>query len=312
MSSLDIRKVMSNYKLRIGHIDSLFSLSAKLIVTCLFISLLIGQSGCAIHKPKPYALPPPPSEAVREKLGTIGVASARFFPKAEICKPMGKGAGAASGAGTGALGMIGGGAMLGDPLGLLLGVALSPVGAVVGSVVGAVKGVSSEHVKKAEDAINKTIFDLKIQATMRDYVLRTAKQQTEYNFVDLYGQGPETPEMKVDYNFLVNREINTVLEITVPAFGLIGKGINPPLAFFMNLEARLIRTMDGFVLYKQKLEYKNAGFIFTFTDWAANGAKPFRDEFHRCYQSLAEKVVEEVFLLYNLPLNPEPQAGSGG
>jgi hypothetical protein len=294
------------------HSVSHFSLSNKLIVVCLILPLIIGLSGCAIHKPKPYALPSPPSEEVREKLGTIGVASARFLPKAEICKPMGKGAGAASGAGTGALGMIYGGAMSSDPLGLLLGVALAPVGAVVGSVVGVVKGVSSEHVKEAEDAINKAISELKIQATMRDYVLRAAKQQKEYNFVDLYGQGPETPEMKVDYNFLVNREINTVLEITVPAFGLIGKGINPPLAFFMNLQARLIRTTDGLVLYKQKLQYKNAGFIFTFTDWAANGAEPFRDEFHRCYQSLSEKVVEEFFLLYNLPLNPAPQADSGG
>ena len=44
---------------------------------------------------KPYALPPPPSEAVREKLGTVGVASAGFLPKAEMRKPMGKLSGAA-------------------------------------------------------------------------------------------------------------------------------------------------------------------------------------------------------------------------
>ena len=295
------------------HYVSHFSLSNKLIVVCLILLLIIGLSSCAIHKTKPYALPSPPSEAVREKLGTIGVASARFFPKAEMRKPMGKGSGAASGAGTGALLMIGGGAGLGDPLGLLLGVALAPVGAVVGSIAGAVKGVSSEHVKEAGEAINKAISEFKIQATMRDYVLRAAKQQTEYNFVDLDGQGPETPERKIDYNFLSNRGINTILEISVTDFGLwAASGINPPLAFFMNLQARLIRTTDGSVLYKQKLQYKNAGFIFTFTDWAANGAEPFRDEFHRCYQSLSEKVVEEFFLLYNLPLNPAPQADSGG
>jgi hypothetical protein len=294
----------------VEHIDSLFSLSAKLIVACLFILLLIGQSGCAINTPKPYALPPPPSEAVREKLGTVGIVSADFVPKAEICKPMGKGAGAASGAGTGALGTMAAGAWTGDPFGLLLGVALAPVGAIVGSVVGAVKGVSSEHVKKAEDAINKTISELKIQANMRDYVLRAAKQQTEYNFVELYGQGPETPEMKMDYNFLTNRGINTVLEITVPAFGLIGKGINPPFAFFMTLKTRLVRTTDGSVLYEQKLVYIRGH--RTFTNWAANNAKPFKDEFHCCYQSLSEKVVEEVFLLYNLPLNPASQPGSRG
>jgi len=293
----------------VGHIDSLFSLSAKLIVACLFISLLIGQSGCATSKP--YSLPSPPSEVVRAKLGTIGVASSRFLPKLEMDKPMGKISGTGQGALDGAGLMIYGGLETGDPLGFLLGVVLAPVGAVVGSVVGAVKGESSEHLKEAEDAINKAISELKIQATMRDYVLRAAKQQTEYNFVDLEEQGPETPERKMDYNFLANRGINTVLEITVPAFGLIGeKGINPPLTFFMTLRTKLVRTTDGSVLYEQKLIYRREG--QTSTAWTANGGKPFRDEFHRCCQSLAEKVVEEVFLLCNLSLNPAPQAGSGG
>jgi len=295
------------------HSVSQFSLSNKLIVVFLILPLIIGLSGCAIHKPKPkpkpYALPSPPSEAVREKLGTIGVASARFLPKAKMRKPMDKGAGAASGAGTGALAPIVAGVWSG-PYGLLLGVALAPVGAVVGGVVGAVKGVSSEHVKKAEDAINKTISELKIQATMRDYVLRVAQQKTEYHFVDIEGQGPETPESEVDYNFLANRGINTVLEITVPAFGLIGRGIDSPLAFFMTLQTKLVRTTDGSVLYERKLEYIRGH--RTFTNWAANNAKPFIDEFHCCYQSLSEKVVEEVFLLYNIPLNPASQAGSRG
>ena len=170
----------------VGHIDSLFSLSAKLIVACLFISLLIGQSGCATSKP--YSLPSPPSEVVRAKLGTIGVASARFLPKLEMDKPMGKISGSGQGALDGAGLMIFGGLVSGDPLGFLLGVVLAPVGAVVGSVVGAVKGESSEHLKEAEDAINKAISELKIQATMRDYVLRAAKQQTEYNFVDIEEQ----------------------------------------------------------------------------------------------------------------------------
>jgi len=300
------------------HSVSQFSLSNKLIVVFLIPPLIIGLSGCAIHKPKPYALPPPPSEAVRGKLGTIGVTSAHFLPKAEMLKPMDKGTAATSGALEGAGVTLLAGAVTG-PYGLLFGVALSPVFAALGIAEGAVRGVSSEHLKEAEDAINKTISELKIQDTMRDYVLRAAQQKTEYHFVDLEGQGPETPESKVDYNFLANRGINTVLEITVPAFGLIGRGVNlplcggivnPPLAFSMTLQTKLVRTTDGSVLYEQKLQYIRG--YRTFTNWAANNAKPFIDEFHCSYQSLSEKVVEEVFLLYNLPLNPAPQAGSRG
>jgi hypothetical protein len=292
-----------------GHIGSHFSSSVKLIVISLFIPFLVGSYGCATSKP--YALPPPPSEAVRGELGTVGIASARFLPKVEMLKPKGKAAGAAAGAGMGAGGMLQAATMSTDPWGLLLCIALAPVGAVIGSAVGAVEGVSSKRRDESEDALNKAVSELKIQETMKDYVLQVAQQQTAHQFVDLDGQGPETPERKADYSSLANKGIDTVLEITVPAFGLVGiKGINPPLAFFMTLQTRLVRTKDGAVLYEQKLQYRDAQ--RTFTAWAANDAKPFRDEFARSYQSLAEKVVEEIFLLYSVPLNPAPRTGSGG
>lgn len=286
------------------HSVSHLSLSNKLIVVCLILPLIIGQSGCAV--PKPYALPPPLSEAVREKLGTIGIVSADFTPKAEICKPMGKGAGAATGAGEGAAEMILGGASTGDPFGLLLGVVLAPVGATVGAVAGTVKGVPAKQRKKAEDAINKAVSELKIQSSMRDCVLRVAQHQTQYHFVLLDVKGSKTAGSKADYRILKNKGVDTVLEITVSDFGLwAASGINPPLVFFMKMQARLIRTMDCSLLYKQNLEYRSAKFLYT--EWAANDAKLLREEFDRCYLDLAEKLVEQVFMVYNLPSKPSPR-----
>lgn len=283
------------------------SSTIKPIVVCLFIPLVIGMSGCATN-PKPYAPAfPALSETDRENLGTVGIASAGFVPKAEIRKPMGKGAGAATGARIGAVETLVAGLESQDPLGLLIGIALAPVGAVVGCIYGTVEGVTSKQRRRAEKAINKAISDLKIQATMGNYVLQAARLQTVGRVVLLDGQGPKTPEGKVDYSFLSNKGVDTVLEITVPDFGLMAeKGINPPLAFFMDLTATLIRTKDGSVLYTRKLKYRSAR--LKFTKWAATGAKPLKDAFDRCYRSLAEKIVEEVFLLYTLPLNPAPHA----
>ncbi len=34
-----------------------------------------------------------------------------------------------------------------------------------------------------------------------------------------------------------------------------------------------------------------------FTDWGANNAQLLREEFDLCYQDVAEKIVEELFLL---------------
>lgn len=286
----------------------IFHLFSKLLVIWLSIFLLIGQVGCM---PKRYQFPPPLPEGVRSRLGTIGVVSAKFQPKGEFLTPMGKGAGAAAGAAGGFLYMpLYGGATMG-PWGLLLGLVLAPVGAVVGGVAGAVEGVPAEKRKEAETALNNTINELKIQETVRGHILQVAQEQTPHTFVLLEEQGPDTPDKEVNYHFLADKGVDTVLEITVPAFGLVGeKEINPPLAFFMTLRTRLVRTSDGTVLYEQKLEYRSVQ--RKFTDWATDNAKPFREEFDRCYQSLAEKVVEEIFLLYNLPLNPAPQSGSGG
>lgn len=274
---------------------------SKFVVIWLSVSLLIMQVGCM---PKPYQLPPPLSEDVRSRLGTIGVVSAQFQPKGEFLTPMGKGAGAATGAAGGFIVMPLYGAETMDPFGFLLGLVLAPVGAVVGGVAGAVEGVPAEKRKEAETALMNAIAELKIHETMRQRLLKiAAEEQTSYTFVPIDGQGPETPDKEVKYGFLADKGIDTVLEITVPVFGLTGKkAINPPLTFFMSLHTRIIRTSDGKVIYDGKFEYKSAARYFT--DWAANNARPFTDEFDRAYQSLAEKVVEEIFLVYDLPLTP--------
>lgn len=119
--------------------------------------------------------------------------------------------------------------------------------------------------------------------------------------------GPKAPGSKADNSFLNKKGVDTVLEITVPDFGLsAASDINPPLAFFVNLQARLIRTTDGFVLYEQKYKYTSG--LLLFTEWAADEAKRLREEFDCCYRDLAEKVVQEVFLRHNSPLNPAPHS----
>lgn len=192
----------------------------------------------------------------------------------------------------------------------MLGLVLAPVGAVVGGIAGAVEGVPAEKRKEAETALTNAIAKLKIQETMRQRLLKiAAEEQTSYTFVPIDGQGPEAPDKEVKYGFLADKGIDTVIEITIPVFGLTGKkDINPPLVFFMTFHTRLVRTSDGKVIYDGKFEYKSA--VRYFTDWAANNARPFSDEFDRAYQGLAEKAVEELFLVYNLPLNPAPPKSS--
>jgi hypothetical protein len=140
---------------------------------------------------------------------------------------------------------------------------------------------------------------------MGDRVFRVAREQTRYRFVVL--ERPSSPALdeEASYRSLVSEGIDTILEINVPIVGLGGEpGINPPLAVVMTVRTRLVRVGDVAPIYEATFEYKASA--RTFTEWAVNNAQPFRDGLDHAYQSLAEKIVEELFLLY-LPMGAQSE-----
>lgn len=267
----------------------------------LSVLLVLVQVGCATA---PYLLPEPPSEQTRAQFGTIGVVSAHFTPKAEFVAPAkgggaGAGRGAATGAGKGAAfvaelsrGCHGQGCAI-----VLLVVPAAIIGGLIGGVAGAATAVPAEAVEEAEAAIKTVLATLKVQEALRDRVLQVARDQTRHHFVLFEDQGPPAPDATVSYGSLASGGIDAILEISVLVVDLAGEwDVNPPLALVMTMQARLLRAVDGLELYAHTLEYRSA--TRKFTEWAMNNAKPFRDELNLAQQSLAEKIVEELFLLY--------------
>jgi hypothetical protein len=255
--------------------------------------ILTTQFGCA-HKPPIRH----PSEQVRSQLGSIGVVSALFIPKVEFLTPA-KGVleGAGTGAAIGGVEMFRGSLYSGGPAGWLLGLILAPVGGLVGSVVGGAMAEPAAKVEKEETTLRNVLTELKIQQTMRDYFLQIAREKTNLLFVVLEEQGPVTPDEEINYCSLSGNGIDAVLEISVLNFGLTGPtGINPPIEFFMNLRLKLIRTIDGEMVYVTTMRYE--GKKLKFADWSANNAQSFREEYKRSYLNLSERIVENLFLLY--------------
>lgn len=275
---------------------------ARPIITLLSITLLTGQWGCALA-PKDSSPPhfPPSllSEEVREDLGAIGVVSVDVVPEAHLEAPTsGKGSGAGKGAATGFFSMIAAGLQSGDGYGAALGIALAPVVALGGAVYGAVAAESAATVEESEAALQNALANLRIQEALRDRVLQVAKQQTRHHFVLLASAFDE----EVSYSSLAGEGIDTIIELSAPmlAIGLFsGKGINPPLPLFLGACTRLVRVADGAELYSSGWVYRSR--TRKFVEWAANNAQPFRDELDRAVLSLAETVVDEMFLQYPLP-----------
>ncbi len=272
------------------------------IVTSLL--LLTGQLGCASG---PRLLPPPPSAQVRATLGTIGVVAARLAPETTVESPTsGKGSGAAKGAAAGFFGTAAGLVQSGlfylaffPPAALVLG-GVVLTGGVVGGVYGAVAAEDAAKVQEAETALKSVLGAEKVQEAMRERVFRVARDQTRHRFVVLEGHDSTSLDEEVSYRSLAREGVNTILEISVPIVGLSGPaGINPPLTVVMTVRTRLVQVGDATPIHEATLEYRAR--TRTFTEWAVNSAQPFRDELDHAYQTLAEKIVEELFLLY-LPM----------
>ena len=275
---------------------------ARPLVFCLTIAFITGQLGCSVRAPL--------SEEGRAQFGTIGVVSARFTPAIVSDTPIrGRDKGAAVG------GVLGGtaGAAVGLPMAAacVALAALGPVGAsclaallvpiaigaLTGGAVGAVLAVPAGIVEELETNIDKTLEALKMQEAVRDYVLKTAQKQTSRSFVLVDDRGPSSPDEKVSYRTLRGKKIDTVLEISVRGIGIqSGGGTEPSFSLMMSMAARVIRTADDSELFVREIGYKGAP--GRLTDWAADNATPFRRELERAYQTLAARIVDEVFLLY--------------
>lgn len=247
---------------------------------------IIFQLGCATTK-RAIPMTAEQSEQLRLRLGAIAVVSARFIPKLELQTPA-KGALAGAGAGAGATLEAG----KGSGEGAVLGILLTPVGAVAGAVM----ADSAKDVNEREAIIKKAIAELKIQETIRDSFLKTVQEKTKFQFVLEEGHGPITDGELPDYRDMKEKGITTIHEITVKQFGLKGKGkINPDLSLYMILQARLVNLTNNAELFKNTFAYE--GEKHKFAEWSANDAQLFRQEFDRCYQNLAENMMQGIYML---------------
>ncbi|MFQ5958620.1 MAG: hypothetical protein ACE5LF_04550 [Alphaproteobacteria bacterium] len=278
------------------------------MIATLSAVMLLAAAGCAerAERSKPLsALPPPPREDIRARIGVVGVAVAAEATRRDFQKPPGKGKGAAIGAAQGfggsiLLGMSGGGG--GDPqVGALLaalGIAFAPVAAVGGLVVGAVKGVPAEEVAAAEAALARAIDELGADRALQERVYRLVREHAARDAVMLTELATVEPDATVASP--VGGKIDSLLAIGVPSLALVGSGkINPPLVLVARAKVSLRDAAGGTRLYHTQVEF--IGAAHTFTEWAADDARLFRAEIDRALGRLAEKIVDEVFLLYLPP-----------
>ncbi|MEN6318412.1 MAG: hypothetical protein ABFD82_06610 [Syntrophaceae bacterium] len=178
---------------------------------------------------------------------------------------------------------------------LAITVSAATIGGLAGAVDGAVKAEPSKKVDEAENIINETVAKLKIQETLRDRVGKEARKKARGRVTVFEGYGPTSIDQIATYGHLANKGIDTILQISVMRFGLIGKWeVNPHLNLEMIVQAKVIRVKDGEELHSEIFRYTGGSKLFS--EWCVDNARPLHDEFDQCYNVLAENIITTLFL----------------
>lgn len=265
-----------------------------------FCFLLSAVISCTV-------LPKPPTEKIRGEWGSVVIAPARFTPATNfeafaIGKTKGVAKGATIGAGMGAVHAALLAVSFGGPSAVVIAPYLAvisvPVFATGGVALGGFSSVTVEDAKAVNAIIQKNLKALNIQTTLAGLVAKSARNDVGLVLSINKNVGPAVHKEKVDYSDQAQRGLGGVLEIATTEVGFDGAG--KTLQFFMVVRARFIRLGDGEQLYDREFVYESDP--YDGTNWAANNAALFEAELYRAYASIAESIVEQVFLMTTLPL----------
>lgn len=256
-----------------------FGRKARLHLSLALVAVVaITHSGCGIgEKRHRMHLPPPPSEDLRSQLGRVRLSEGDMPPTVLITAPaMGAGAEMARGAANGAMWVT-----RTVPYGFFY----APLGALVGAVVGAVRAEPAAKVEEKEAAFRVAMEELKVPETFRRCVADRLPERTS------------TPGGLVSSD----KPATTILEVEVEQVGLDGPWLdnNPSLRFVLTERTRLIRASDGTELYGHWLTYRGQPRSLDY--WVRQNGARLREEAARACRELAERLVDEVFLVYLLP-----------
>jgi len=282
-----------------------------LSVLSTFSSILILLSGCAITNPHSFSSPVP--EEVRKQIRHVFIVPAKFEPQIDYHPAVAKGrdAGAAKGAAAGAAAGAAIGATWGAGLAVESGwgILLLPFfiggGAVIGGttggitagIQGAIGSVPEETAKQAEETVDNALVKMDVQGAMAEHVYVAGNDLTIYKFTIIKKIGPGSPEEMPDYRTLKLKSNCTILEVRVISLGFKGgKGSNPYISIDMKVNARVIDVTSGQEIYSDIWHYVSRE--HPISEWVENNAQLLHDEFEHCYHSLAENIIEKIFLLY--------------
>lgn len=277
------------------------------VLICLASAALSLQGGCVTT-----AVPTAPSQTVRDNIGVVAIAPARYAPQSNfLINPrhkegaVGKQAALVAAGGTAAA-VAASTAWLG-PVGVLAGVLATGVMTVREALVTSAGIVPADTAAGIESAIDEAVAGLDVQNALAGRLAAMMKTDPVIRLAAVSAAGPDGMEAHPDYAQLRAADIDTVIETAITAIGFDGCITHdwecpppPVLHLYLRAQVRLVRVADGAVLFERPLEYKSGNHELAY--WLADGGRLLGEEFEAAYRALAETVYDEVFLITTIEL----------
>ena len=268
--------------------------------------------GCA-QAPAIYVMDSVSLETVRSGISSVGVSLSKALPETTVLLPAkGVWGGIKRGAAFGAALPVMYGFASPVPGGTYIGLLASPFGAIVGGIYGVSTAVPAHEVEHAEVMLAIATDNLRQMGLRENFVnqvIDLGNARTKIKFIAL----PEaatarlTGETAKPSNAAMDA-IDARLNIRVEQTGMRGLySINPPMDTFIRIHVQFIRSADNVLLLDEYFTCASDE-ERTFADWADHEGSDLVDEFRSCVPELAEKIIDDFFLVYPLEWkngNPE-------
>jgi hypothetical protein len=256
--------------------------------------------------PEPEPLPQV-TEEVRSSLETVGVITVGPNVGGELDAPVGVGNQIA-------IGVIGGGAIggvSGDGAGALIGLTCGPLalfcvpaGAVIGGSAGLVVGGTAGGLMKGSEAISESTavrIETALTHALEDRELQNDLRQRTINRIEIastgidFGARETRPENFFDYAFSENRNVDSVLELSLTQVGFAGGGGDDPTLYLVIMAHASLNGMnaDDVLWDAEQVTYVSEPAAFSL--WTAGNSGLIQAEIDNGLESVARQLSEALF-----------------
>lgn len=256
-------------------------------------------------------LPAPPSPEVREQLGRVAIVAVPDPPGTDFhtfatSKPEGVAKGSALGASEGLIYALsegaasGGGGPYAGAATAIAALLLALVGAVAGGVIGHQYAVPAEVATQAESRIRQAVAELRLSDEVGSHMWAMAGTRQDLASRELVYFDSTAPAPGLEA--LHDAGIDSVAAIEVREAGFEGgTGRDPTVHLYMTAHLRVTGTAEGSTRYER--DFRFTGQDRRLQDWFSDGSRPLRQAIEGAVTSLAERMLDEMYLVTEFPFD---------